>query len=222
MKALLLLALVAVPVAPGVVSYRTPDGVEHFVGSLADVPPAYRRVSRSVDLSGAPLNFQLERDLEDQSRREGRTLEKAGAAQRHAQGEKKIPGWLPGYALLLEIAGIAGAASLLLWLLYQSWFEGSGWANRGVVLGVVVASLAVALIAARFIYPEVDALEQRLSRFSIHSLRAEKDRDADVLRANMDKAARKAAGLDDDSAGARPPPRPGWSGAPPPEGLLHH
>jgi hypothetical protein len=40
-------------------TYRTPDGVDHYVGSEDDIPEAYRKASRKIELTGVPLNNDL-------------------------------------------------------------------------------------------------------------------------------------------------------------------
>ncbi len=39
--------------------YRTPDGIDHYVGSEDDIPEAYRKVSRRIELTGVPLNTDI-------------------------------------------------------------------------------------------------------------------------------------------------------------------
>jgi hypothetical protein len=54
------LALAATPArTPTAFTYRTPDGIDHYVGSEDDVPEAYRKVDRRIELSGVPLNSDL-------------------------------------------------------------------------------------------------------------------------------------------------------------------
>ena len=40
-------------------TYRTPDGVDHYVGAEEDIPEAYRTSSRKIELTGLPLNTDL-------------------------------------------------------------------------------------------------------------------------------------------------------------------
>jgi hypothetical protein len=44
---------------PSAFTYRTPDGVDHYVGSQDDIPEAYRGASRKIALTGVPLNSDL-------------------------------------------------------------------------------------------------------------------------------------------------------------------
>ena len=40
-------------------TYRTPDGVDHYVGSADDIPAAYRAAARRIELTGVPLNDEM-------------------------------------------------------------------------------------------------------------------------------------------------------------------
>jgi hypothetical protein len=54
------LALTTTPApAQTAYSYRAADGIDHYVGSEDDIPEAYRKVARRIELSGVPLNSDL-------------------------------------------------------------------------------------------------------------------------------------------------------------------
>ncbi|HUB09786.1 MAG TPA: hypothetical protein VMB50_22480 [Myxococcales bacterium] len=59
------LATLVLAAAPGVgppataYSYRTPDGIVHYVGSEDDVPETYRQAARRIDLTGVPPGGDL-------------------------------------------------------------------------------------------------------------------------------------------------------------------
>ena len=60
---LALVGLVALPASSVVFSYRTRDGVEHFVSEREQIPGPYKAIARRVDLSGVSLNPSLANGL---------------------------------------------------------------------------------------------------------------------------------------------------------------
>ncbi len=213
------LALGLLAAAPIAYEYRTPDGVDHFVGDLSDVPATDRARARPVDVSGVPLNRQAEEGIEHAS---------AQAADERAQVREparpleahRLPGvpWFAGAAALL------GAVAYLLHRLYRRRYMGNDRVWRAARVSTWLAGLAVVLVAVRLALPHLGRWHEQLARFGLDALIEEEDRNSEALHRGIQKAEMKSLGLDDpDGAGApkRPPPRPFWSGAPPPDGLLH-
>ncbi len=56
----LLLAAEPAP-PPTAYTYRTPDGIVHYVGSEDDVPEAYRKVAKRIELTGVPHMGELDK-----------------------------------------------------------------------------------------------------------------------------------------------------------------
>jgi hypothetical protein len=104
----LALALAASPVA---YRYRSPDGVEHFVGSLADVPAAQRSAAKAVEVSGAPSGSDLGNSLFASARQAAEQLE---LSQRSTLVSKIVP-WLP--SLPVAVVAALGLA-ILAWALH--------------------------------------------------------------------------------------------------------
>lgn len=59
MGAVLLGSVALLVTSSAAYTYRTPDGIDHYVGNEQDIPPAYRRASRKIVLTGVPLNSDL-------------------------------------------------------------------------------------------------------------------------------------------------------------------
>ncbi len=219
-----LLAASLLSAGPSLWSYRTPDGIEHYVESEVDVPAPFRRAARPVDLSGVSLNRNLEKGFENAAH------EAARAAQMRADAEdaKRLPAgtWamlrlLPG-RVPLAAGGIAFAlvALLLGRLLRRS--PSRAWLGRVARVAGWVTAACVLLLVVRLALPHAPAWERSLSRLSFRALRARQDENADVMDRNIAKARMRALGLDSGGAGsrARKPAAPFWSGSQPPAGLL--
>ncbi|MHB8419751.1 MAG: hypothetical protein ACYDCL_16870 [Myxococcales bacterium] len=204
---------IASSAAPAVWRYRTADGVDHYVGSAADVPAGQR--TQPVDLSGVPLNRTAEKSLETSERRAAESIQaqSPGAAPHAAR-------WLPGAPALTGAALFLAALAWLLHRLYRDRYSGNERLWRAARATTWLAGLSVVLVAVRLALPHLGRWRQQLAPFGFDALVAEEGRNSDIMHANIEKAERKSLGLDVPDA-KRPPPRPFWSGAPPPAGLLH-
>ncbi len=195
--------------------YRGADGVEHYVGALSEIPAGLRASARPVSVADIPLNPELEKGLE-------KAAQPLPTEQAPAKGPAIQPGarWLPGLPVLVGSALLLGALATLLHRLYRRRYTGNERLWRAARVSTWLTGLAVLLVLVRLVLAHLAPWKKELSRFGLDALVAEEDRNSEIMRANIQKAALDAAGL------APPAPKPAPTGvgafeAPPPPGLLH-
>jgi hypothetical protein len=183
--------LLLAPGAPPTYHYRSADGVEHFVGSIEDVPAAQRNHAGVVDLRDVTLNPGLAEDIKrakaDEVRRMTPSLAELAEAKLQAVRESQHlhPGSLTSSTLfpVLAVAGLLLLVqavfffSLVLsrpkspWLVFATFLAlvaavGGGfylWSHQGNGVGLIPPELdpLQAMTNARRVRDEVNKIQQQ-------------------------------------------------------------
>ena len=115
----------------------------------------------------------------------------------------------------MGVALLLAAAATLLHRLYRRRFTGNArvwWAAR---IARWVTALAVVLVLARATLPHLGRWRKQMTRFGMAALIADEERNSDVMREKIEKAALESAGVG--KPAAQPAPAaPFWAKPSPP------
>jgi hypothetical protein len=145
MSPALLGAVVLLVTSAAAYTYRTPDGIDHYVGNEQDIPPAYRRASHKIVLTGVPLNSDLAKNWHQgeglPAGAKGKATDITLDAPR-APAPKEQPNAAGGMSGPTAVAIVAAILLLLFPMLLLSWIRAP---ERRRTLVFAIVDLAIGL-----------------------------------------------------------------------------